>query len=147
MSTVIRSRAGWLERGGAVFECRRQGADVQLRSSSSSSNPLVWDIELWKDKIPHLRRKKQREPRHFLKEKPPSEPNKNSNKGFDDFTSEDDTSYSLQDSNGNSDFFLKVKRLMIYLYMETLELHSGPSIPLSPNLLPLNVDTVAMKSH
>ncbi|KAG8269734.1 hypothetical protein J6590_101091, partial [Homalodisca vitripennis] len=34
-----------LERGGAVFECRRQGADVQLRSSSSSSNPLVWDIE------------------------------------------------------------------------------------------------------
>ncbi|KAG8275436.1 hypothetical protein J6590_085935 [Homalodisca vitripennis] len=45
MSTVIRSRSGWFEREGAVFECRRQGADVQLRSSSSSSNPLVWDIE------------------------------------------------------------------------------------------------------
>ncbi|KAG8291180.1 hypothetical protein J6590_066670 [Homalodisca vitripennis] len=45
MSTVIRSRSGWFEREGAVFECRRQGTDVQLRSSSSSSNPLVWDIE------------------------------------------------------------------------------------------------------
>ncbi|KAG8300113.1 hypothetical protein J6590_084404 [Homalodisca vitripennis] len=45
MSTVIRSRSGWFEREGAVLECRRQGADVQLRSSSSSSNPLVWDIE------------------------------------------------------------------------------------------------------
>ncbi|KAG8251511.1 hypothetical protein J6590_078410 [Homalodisca vitripennis] len=45
MSTVIRSRSGWFETEGAVLECRRQGADVQLRSGSSSSNPLVWDIE------------------------------------------------------------------------------------------------------
>ncbi|KAG8242336.1 hypothetical protein J6590_068284 [Homalodisca vitripennis] len=45
MSTVIRSRASWLEREKAVLECRRQRTDVQLRSSSSSSNPLLWDLE------------------------------------------------------------------------------------------------------
>ncbi|KAG8279884.1 Solute carrier 12 [Homalodisca vitripennis] len=32
------------ERGGPVLK-RRQRRDVQLRSSSSSSNPIVWDLE------------------------------------------------------------------------------------------------------
>ncbi|KAG8319868.1 hypothetical protein J6590_082501 [Homalodisca vitripennis] len=44
MSTVIRSEPVPGERG-ASLRVRVQGADVELRSSIYSSNPIAWDLE------------------------------------------------------------------------------------------------------
>ncbi|KAG8245867.1 hypothetical protein J6590_097661 [Homalodisca vitripennis] len=90
-------------------------------------------------------RKKVKGAKSPLQEKPSSKKRhkkQKQNQSFDDSTSEGDTACSLQDSDGNSDLVFSESEISDDLYMQTAELGQGPSTPLSPDLIPLNLDTL-----